>query len=129
MKKLLLLVTVIAFVRISHAQDFTKVKNFVFLPNQLELAKTEIDKLMTDPKAQAKPEAWLWKAKVYSGIYADEKLRAKYPGSENTANDAFQKYAQADPTYKLLKDNGLQTFAGEMYSTSFGQGVRTYNTK
>ncbi len=129
MKKLLLLVMVIAFVRISHAQDFTKVKNFVFLPNQLELAKTEIDKLMTDPKAQAKPEGWLWKAKVFSGLYADDKLRAKYPGSEAIANDAFQKYVQGDPTMKLLVINGLQTFAGEMYSTSFAQGVKSYNTK
>ena len=129
MKKILLLVTMVAFIQISRAQDFSKVRTSVLLPGQLENAKTEIDKLMADPKAQAKPEGWLWEAKVYSGIYADDKLRAKYPGSEKTANDAFQKYVQGDPTYKILKDNGLQTFAGEMYSTSFGQGVKAYNAK
>jgi tetratricopeptide (TPR) repeat protein len=129
MKKLLLLATIAAFFQISQAQDFSKVKTAVLLPGQLENAKTEIDKLMNDPKTQVKPEGWIWKAKVYSGIYADEKLRAKYPGSEAIANDAFQKYAQLDPSYKILKDNGLQTFAGDMYGTSFSQGVRTYNTK
>lgn len=129
MKKLFLLAMLAAVFQILQAQDFSKVKTYVFLPGKLEDAKTEIDKLMNDPKAQAKPEAWIWKAKVYSGIYADEKLRAKYPGSETIANEAFQKYVQMDPTYKILKDNGLQTFAGDMYSTSFSQGVRTYNTK
>jgi tetratricopeptide (TPR) repeat protein len=129
MKKLLLFLTVAAIFQISKAQDFTKVKNFILLPGQLENAKTEIDKLMADPKAQAKPEGWILKAKVYSGIYADEKLRAKYPGTEATANDAFLKYTQMDPSYKILKDDGMQTFAGDMYGTSFSQGVRTYNTK
>ena len=129
MKKLLLLVTIAAFFQIAQAQDFAKVKTSVLLPGKLEDAKTEIDKLMADPKAQAKAEGWIWKAKVYSGIYADENLRAKYPGSEVIANDAFQKYMQMDPSYKILKDNGLQTFAGDMYSTSFSQGVRTYQNK
>jgi tetratricopeptide (TPR) repeat protein len=129
MKKLLLLVAIIGFIQVLHAQDFTKVRNLVLLPNQLEGAKTEIDKLMTDPKAQAKAEGWLWKAKVYAGLYADDKLRAKYPGSEAVADDAFQKYEKMDPTYKLLKENGLQTLAGEMYGTSFNQGVSSYNAK
>ena len=129
MKKLLVLVIVIAGFQSSRGQDFNKVKNSVIIPGQLENAKTEIDKVMNDPKAQSKAEGWIWKAKVYSAIYADEKLRAKYPGSETAANAAFQKYAELDPSYKILKDNNLQTFAGDMYGTSFGQGVRTYNTK
>src|SRR5580658_11215120 len=125
MKKLLVLVTVIFCFHFSNGQDFSKVKTAVLLPGQLETAKTEIDKIMNDPKGQAKAEGWIWKAKVYSAIYADEKLRAKYPASETTANAAFQKYTQMDPTYKILKDNALQSFAGDMYGTSFGQGVRT----
>jgi hypothetical protein len=129
MKKLLLLLTILGFLQGTQAQDFSTVKKSVLIPGQIETAKTEIDKLMNEPKAQAKPEGWLWKAKVYSGIYADEKLRAKYPGAEKTANEAFQKYTAGDPTYAILKANGLQTFAGEMYSTSFAQGIRTYYAK
>jgi hypothetical protein len=129
MKKLLLLFATIGMVHVLPAQDFTKVKNFILLPNQQEAAKTEIDKLMNDPKAQSKAEGWLFKAKVYASLYADDKLRAKYPGSEAVADDAFQKYSKLDPTYKILKDYGFQTLAGDLYSTSFNQGVASYNNK
>ncbi|HTQ27927.1 MAG TPA: hypothetical protein VMI35_07355 [Puia sp.] len=129
MKKLLLLVVIIGYIQALPAQDFGKVKNLVLLPNQQEAAKTEIDKLMNDPKAQAKPEGWLFKSRVYAALYADDKLRAKYPGSEVVSDDAFQKYVKMDPTYKLLKEYGFQTIAGDMYGTSFNQGVSNYNNK
>ncbi|MBS1914921.1 MAG: hypothetical protein JST87_01520 [Bacteroidetes bacterium] len=129
MKKYVLFGMLAMTIHFCTAQDFEKVKKSVILPGQLENAKTEIDKLMNDPKAQAKAEGWMWKAKVYSGIYADEKLRAKYPGAETISNEAFEKYQQMDPTFKILKDNGLQSIAGDIYSTSFNNGVRTYNTK
>ncbi len=129
MKKLLFFVMLAAFAQIGQGQDFSKVKGYVLVPGTLEQAKTEIDKLMEQPKAQAKAEGWLWKAKVYSAIYANDKLRAKYPGAETIANAAFERYVQSDPTYKILKENGLQSYAGDMYGTSFSQGVRTYNSK
>jgi len=129
MKKLLLLVVTVGMIHVLQAQDFTKIKNLVLLPHQEEAAKTEIDKMMNDPKAQAKPEFWLYRAKIYAGLYADDKLRVKYPGSEAVADDAFQKYYKMDPTFKLLKEYGFQTVAGELYSTSFNQGVGSYNGK
>src|SRR6516164_3399687 len=129
MKKLLLLVVTVGMIHVLQAQDFTKIKNLVLLPHQEEAAKTEIDKMMNDPKAQAKPELWLYRAKIYAGLYADDKLRVKYPGSEAVADDAFQKYYKMDPTFKLLKEYGFQTVAGELYSTSFNQGVGSYNGK
>jgi len=99
------------------------------MPNQVEPAKTEIDRIMNEPKAQNKPEGWLWKSKIYAAIYADDKLRAKYPGSEAVADAAFEKYQTLDPGMKLLKDKNLQSVAGELYGTSFNQGVSSYNAK
>jgi hypothetical protein len=97
---------------------------------QIELAKTEIDKLAADPKTQNKPETFIWKSRVYAAIYKDDVLRAKYPGSEVIASDAFQKYLQAEPSMKTLKaENDLENAAFDIYSTSFKQGITTFNSK
>jgi tetratricopeptide (TPR) repeat protein len=129
MKQILLLAILTGCIHILHAQDFTKVKTSVIVPGQLETAKTSIDKLMQDPKAQAKAEGWMWDMVVYAGLYADDKLRAKYPRPELVADSAFERYHALDPTYKLVVDNSQQTFAGQMYSESFNFGVSTYNQK
>ena len=129
MKKVFMLIACVAAIQQLTAQDFSKVQTLALMPNQAEPAKTEIDKIMNEPKAQAKPEGWLWKSKIYAAIYADDKLRAKYPGSEAVSDAAFEKYQTLDPSMKLLKDKNLQSIAGELYGTSFNQGVTSYNTK
>jgi tetratricopeptide (TPR) repeat protein len=129
MKQILLLAMLTGWIQGLHAQDFTKVKTGVIVPGQLESAKTNIDKMMQDPKVQAKAEGWMWQMIVYAGLYADDKLRAKYPLSEVVADSAYNKYQVMDPTYKLVNENSQQTFAGQMYSESFNYGVNTYNQK
>jgi tetratricopeptide (TPR) repeat protein len=129
MKQFLLLATFTGLNLILQAQDFSKVKTSVIVPGQIENAKTAIDKLMQDPKAQAKAEGWMWDMVVYAGIYADDKLRVKYPKPEVVADNAYDKYFAMDPTYKLVKDNGMQNFAGQLYSASFNLGVGGYNDK
>ena len=128
MRKLFLLAAFVGLCSISKAQDFKKVQTASII-GQVETAKTEIDKFATDTKAQAKPDYWMWKYKIYASLYKDEKLRSKYPGSEVIADEAFSKYNQLDPSIKVLKDNDGQTAVFDMYTTSFGQGIRTFNSK
>jgi len=128
MKKLFLLAAFAGFCFFVKAQDFTKVKN-ASLIGHVEDSKTEIDKLASDPKAQAKPDFWMWKAKIYAGLYKDDKFRAKYPGSEAIASEAFNKYVSLDTSMKIAKENGGQDAAFDLYSTSFNQGIRTFNAK
>lgn len=78
MKKLLLVAFFAVGLTALKAQDFKKVQTALLL-NQVENAKTEIDKLMQEPKAQAKAEGWFWKAKVYAALFKDDKTREKYP--------------------------------------------------
>lgn len=130
MKKVIFF-SMLAFVAVvTKAQDYKKVQTNVLL-NKYEDAKTEIDKLMADPKALAKAETYLWKAKVYSTFASttDEKMKAKYATAFTAADEAFTKYAEMDPTLKILKDNNLSDAASNIYSSSYKDGVRTFNAK
>jgi hypothetical protein len=128
MRKLFLLAAFVGLCSILKAQDFKKVQTASII-GRIEDAKTELDKLASDSKAQAKPEFWMWKYKIYAGLYKDDKLRSKFPGSEGVADEAFKKYLELDPSIKILKDNDGQTAVFDMYTTSFSQGIRTFNTK
>ena len=114
--------------QITKAQDFKGVKNASLL-NQYELAKTELDKVMADPKAQTKPDGYMWKAKIYAGFLVDEKAKLKYPNALVIADEAFTKYVQLDPTFKMMKDNNATDGAINIFSSTFKDGVRTFNTK
>jgi hypothetical protein len=130
MKKLLLLLTFACFFLLTNAQDYKKLIQTPMLLKQPVLAKTEIDKLASDPKTQAKPETLIWKARVYAALYKDDSLRSKYPGSEVIASDAFQKYMKAEPDMKTIKANtDLENTVFDIYGTSFKQGIVTFNLK
>ncbi len=127
MKKILwILMISVAFT--AKAQDFKKVSNLVLI-NQMEPAKVELDKLMSDPKAEAKPDGWYYKFKIYAFFYKDDNLRIKYPKPEITADEAYQKYISLEPSLKLLKDNNGQDALFNLYATSFNKGIGSFNTK
>lgn len=110
------------------AQKFEKVSGPALL-KQYENAKVELDKLMADPKAQAKPDGWFWKTKIYAGFYSSPDLKVKYPGSEVIADEAYQKYLSLDPSLKVLKANNGQDVLFNLYAPSFNNGIATFNAK
>ncbi|MBC7720584.1 MAG: hypothetical protein H7068_01095, partial [Pedobacter sp.] len=128
MKKVIFFFIFALVSHITKAQDFKGVKNAALL-NQFELAKTELDKVMVDPKAQAKPEGYMWKTKIYAGFLVDEKAKLKYPNALVIADEAFTKYVQLDPTFKMVKDNNATDGPVNIFSSTFKDGVRTFNTK
>lgn len=127
MKKLLLFAMFAGTMQLLHAQDLKKVQT-TYLLNKYEDAKTEIDKVMADPKQNTKTEAYYWKAKIYAGVYKNEALRAKFPTASKDADEAFKKYMSADPTFAMIKEKGAEGYF-DMYATAFTTGVKLFNDK
>ena len=127
MKKVLLM-SLIGITMVASGQKFDKVSTPALM-KQYELAKIELDKLMTDPKAQAKADGWFWKTKIYAAFYSDANLKAKYPNCQVVADEAFQKYKSIDPSLKILKDNNGQDALFNLYAPSFNNGIATFNAK
>jgi hypothetical protein len=129
MKRFLLLMVLAVSVQIATAQDYKKVQ-IAFTLNKFEDAKTEVDKLVADPKAQPKAETWYWKAAVYSELAAskDAALQAKYPNAYKEAAEALKKYQEMDPTFAVVKANSSNSYFN-MYSASYQQGVKAFNEK
>jgi len=125
MKKLLLLAMFAVSIQLVHAQDLKKVQTSYIL-NKMDDAKTEVDKVIADPKQAGKVDALYWKAKVYAALYKEPTLRAKYPGAEKAAIDAISKYIAADPTFTQVKEKGAEPFF-DMYSTAYANGVKVFN--
>ncbi len=120
MKRFLLFFALITVSAITFAQDYSKVQ-LNYMQGKIEDAKKEVDALAANPKAQNKAETYLWKLRVYSEIYADSTLYPKYPNSDEIAIEAFNKYKEAEPSLKLLKEDGVRGLA-LLYNSSFMYG-------
>lgn len=128
MKKLLLLSMFAASLQFATAQDYKKVNNALLL-GRVEDAKTEIDKMVTDPKAQAKAETYMWKGKIYAAIFKNQELNTKYPNAEAEAEAALKKYEEMDPTYAIAKEkDGIAPYF-DMYSSFIRQGTERFQAK
>jgi hypothetical protein len=127
MKKFLLLAMFAVSMQLVHAQDLKKVQTS-YLIAKIEDAKTEIDKVMADPKQSGKVEAIYWKAKISAAIFKDSKLRDKYPNSLATADESLKKYMEADPTLAQVKALGAEGFF-DIYATTYQNGVKAFNDK
>lgn len=112
------------------AQELKKVQLFM-ISGKIAEAKAEVDKAITDPKFSGKPETYYWRSRIYAAIYNKPELRAKTPNAKEIADEAFAKYQQMDPQYAVLKEIGPEGPQGyfDLYSGSFQDGVRTFNTK
>ncbi len=120
MKKVFLFLSFAALGLISTAQNYNAVL-IDYQTAKFDDAKKDVDKLMADPKVKDKAETYLWKLKVYSEIYADTVLNAKYPNILPEAIDAFEQYAAKEPDLKLLKVDGTRAVS-LLYNQSFNYG-------
>ena len=127
MKKILFLAVFISSVLIAKAQNYDNLQTRYVL-KKYEDAKTEMDNLDKNPKAQDKPLTNLWRAKVYTALYKADSLRAKYPGAFKTADEAFDKALQ---NYAQLKEDTseLRGVAIDIYSTAFTLGLADFQKK
>lgn len=114
------------------AQDLKKAKAAYTLatikPENLEIAKTEVDKLVTDEKAGKLAESYLLKMQVYSKIAANEALLAKYPTADVEAFTALNKYLELEPNEEKLKADRYDGI-NNVYNSFFQQGVKLYKAE
>ncbi|MEI6086031.1 MAG: hypothetical protein WCR66_00485 [Bacteroidota bacterium] len=127
MKKLQLLSMIVLIALGTNAQDFKKVQTALLL-NKLEDAKTEIDKLVTEPKAQAKAETYYYKSRVYAALIKDPVASKKYPNLVADADAAVQKLLAMDPGFVQIKEKGPDAIF-DLYSYGFNNGIRSFNGK
>ncbi len=133
MKKFLMIALLSCSLQFVHAQDMKKVQVSYTL-GRLEEAKTEIDKVMADPKQQGKTESVYWKAKIYTAILKeailkkDKNLHDKFPNILQDAQEAMKAYIAADPQFALIKEKGAEPFF-DIYSTAYTMGVESFNAK
>jgi hypothetical protein len=127
MKKVLLPALLFGILQVSIAQDVKKVETNAML-GKWEDAKTEVDKAVTDPKNQGKPDAWYWKSRVYAEMAKEDANRAKYPTLLADADEAFKKYEALDPTLAMVKSKGADGYFA-MYAAALKVGTTLFNDK
>lgn len=120
MKKVFFSLLLAGVVLIGNAQNYNAITLY-YSTGKFEDAKKEIDKLTTDPKASDKAETFLWKFNVYSELYADSTLKAKYPDAGKQAWDALQQYVAKEPQLTKFKSEGLRGIS-ILYQQSFNYG-------
>jgi hypothetical protein len=130
MKKLFFSVLVFSVFAAVNAQDFKKVTT-PYILKKLEEAKTEIDKITADAKAQSNPATWFWKASVYGAIFDDDGLNQKYPFAASVAASSFAKYMELDPSMKVMNED---QFAGKaiidfLYRGNLRKGISYFDKK
>lgn len=136
MKKSTLLVASLFFVSLVFSQDkmFKQVNTYFVLPGQMEKAKSEIDKVLADPAAQAKAEGWLWKARVYGALFSNPQTKEKYKKAGSIAYESFERYMQMDPSAKIMTETnsvaglGL-TVVDDIYQTYGNMAAECFNSK
>jgi hypothetical protein len=128
MKKVTLMFLLAASCFASFAQDYDKVRTDMIVLKKPEDAKTELDKVMANPKLKDKTTGLYWTFAIYSMYYGDSALAAKHPGSDSLALQALYQYEQLDTSLKALKENSniVRDF-DYIRAASFNKGVMGFN--
>jgi len=129
MKKVFLSVLLALCTLYTMAQD--EIIQLYVAQKKWEEAKTEVDKILANPKTKDKDKqtAYLWKLTVYSQLFVDPALSAKYPDASEQAMDAYNKYVAMDPELKQLKEQSFGAGIGNLYAGSFEKGKTYFQNK
>lgn len=129
MKKNILLATVAVFFAAGvFAQKYDDIKGVLAL-GQIEKAKELYDKNSTNEKFFNKPEGYLIKSYLYSGLALDSSKVSEADNNRKEADAAFQKYKEMDPGMKLLDDPAYKNTPYNLYASYFNSGVTDINNK
>lgn len=112
------------------AQNYDPVKNLVMI-NQFEKAKVDIDKAFGNAKYTSKPEAFILKSLIYSGL-ANSNTKKGTPEADqliDEADAAFAKFKEMDPAMDLLTNPIYQNGAVNLYSSYYTAGYNDYSKK
>ncbi|MBM3412538.1 MAG: hypothetical protein FJY19_04065 [Bacteroidetes bacterium] len=130
MKKSILFTLALFIAFSGWAQNYDPVKTLVMI-NQLDKAKTDLDKAFTNAKYTSKPEAFILKTVVYASV-------ANMDGKKDTpaaaqlieeADAAFTKYRELDPALSLISEPIYQNGIIMLYSNYYSFGYSEYTNK
>lgn len=130
MKKMVFSV-LLAFVAVlAYSQKLTKVET-PYVLGKYEDARTEIDKVVADPKNQVVADVWLWHGSVYAALADDASLKVKYPQAAGTAMTSFQKYVQLDPSMKTMNTEAIpgKMIIDVLYRSNLSDGIAFFDKK
>jgi len=130
MRKIFLPLVAFFYTSFLFGQNYEAIRNLGLL-NQFAKARADLDSKMSDPKFNSKPEAYILKVYIYSGLANDPKIE---PTAESMtllgeADAAFQKYKQMDPTLKFVTDDVYQNGVVNLYSAYYRKGYADYSDK
>lgn len=108
------------------SQSLDKAKEYL-KANKLPDAKTEIDKVVADPKLQKDPQAWYFKSKIYTAIAANDQMKSQVPDALSQSFDALQKYVQTDDKLLFTLMQEQYKPATDIYQGYFQAGAANYN--
>lgn len=128
MKKLLLSATIILLAMASNAQKYDDVKKYLLLGSYDE-AKKEVDKGMANAKFTSKPDAYILKAAVYSGVASQPKDAANAVQYREEAWAAYQKYKELQPGLDLVTEVPYKDGPLNLHTLYFNAGYKDYQDK
>ena len=101
---------------------------FTSKPPKLELAKTEIDRVLADHKNAKNGEAWYYKTKIYNAIANDRYRRQKHPDARWTAFEALKTYTEVDDKKVILLQIDKYQPVMDIYQTYYKVGAADFNS-
>lgn len=127
MKKIALLFAFSASALGVFAQSLDDVRD-AYGKNDLAQARALIDKILSTPKGQGKPEAWYLKGVVYNAVSKNDALKASCGDCRDTAFKAFIKYQDMDKKnmFMVIEQNASLF---DLYNNYFDEGVNAFNAK
>jgi hypothetical protein len=130
MKRILLLMVLSSSFFLLNAQKYEPIKTQLVL-NKYKEAKADLDKEWGNAKFTSKPEAWLLKAAIYSGLAMEEGSKGNPAGDKLAAeaDAAFTKYKEMDPALSMVKDPIYQNGPINIYSSYYTSGYNDYKAK
>lgn len=95
MKNIFLTTLLVVSALMSQAQKLDKAKDLLEKKKYAD-ARTEIDKVVADPKQAEKSEPYLVKSKIYLAVVAQPDLKASVPDAREQAFEAIKKYLEIE---------------------------------
>jgi hypothetical protein len=130
MKKAFLLLTTSLSLFFANAQKLQDIKNLVLF-SKFQQARTDLDKMMANPKFAPNAETYMMKTTVYAALALMDGTKGTPNAAPLTAEAeaAFKKYKELDPSLKLVTDPVYQNGPINLYSGFYADGYADYAAK
>ena len=128
MKKIILALTVIALAIGVQAQKYKDISDKLLL-GQYDEARKQVDKGMGDAKFTSKPEAYILKTAVYTGLASNPANAAQAGQLRDDAYAAFLKYVEMQPDLSLAEDLPYKNGPLDLHTLYLQEGYKDYQEK